>query len=131
MKSYICDKCNQVVRIKKYSCIECNQNYSTKSNLNRHVKTVHEVKKSNILDDVNSTEFNKGDILISNDNGEFNSTVKNYEELVENKKSNDFILSGEEEIQQPKSRKKAVKKFANHYNKEILKNLIWKYCIIT
>ena len=104
--------------------MECNQNHSTKSNLNRHVKTVHEVKKSNILDDVNSTEFNKGDILISNDNDEFNSTVKNYEELVENKKSNDFILSGEEEIQQPKSRKKAVKKFVNHYNKEILKNLI-------
>ena len=119
MKSYICDKCNQVVRIKKYSCIECNQNYSTKSNLNRHVKTVHEVKKSNILNDVKSTEFNKSDILISN------------EELVENKKLNNFISSKEKQIHQPKSRKKAVKKFSNHYNKEILKNLIWKYCIIT
>ena len=104
--------------------MECNQNYSTKSNLNRHVKTLHEVKKSNILNDVKSTEFNKSDILISNDNDDFNSAVKNYEELVENKKLNNFISSKEKEIHQPKSRKKAVKKFSNHYNKEILKNLI-------
>ena len=104
--------------------MECNQNYSTKSNLNRHVKTLHEVKKSNILNDVKSTEFNKSDILISNDNDDFNSAVKNYEELVENKKLNNFISTKEKEIHQPKSRKKAVKKFSNHYNKEILKNLI-------
>ena len=91
--------------------MECNQNYSTKSNLNRHVKTLHEVKKSNILNDVKSTEFNKSDILISNDNDDFNSAVKNYEELVENKKLNNFISSKEKEIHQPKSRKKLLKSF--------------------
>ena len=122
MKHYICDKCSQVIRIKQYPCIECNQKYSTKSNLNRHIKSVHEVKKSNIVD-----EFNKSDIPISNANENSNDLIKSDAEMVEKKKINNLSSSEEtseqkEKINPPKCKKKYVKKCSD-YN-EIWENLI-------
>ena len=48
-----------MVRIKQYSCVKCSQNYSTKSNLNQHMKNVHNAENPNISDDVKINDPNE------------------------------------------------------------------------
>ena len=57
MDRCICNKCNQIA--KQYSCVKCSQNYSTKSNLNRHIKNAHKVEKSNIVDNIKNDYYNE------------------------------------------------------------------------
>ena len=96
--------------------------YYLSFNLKKHIKSVHEVKKSNIVD-----EFIKSDIPTGNANENFNDLIKSDAGVVEKKKINNLSSSEEngeqkEKINLPKCKKKYVKKCSD-YN-EIWENLI-------